>query len=217
MSEPGGEAAAAGAGAGAASGAAVQIRTASAAGGFGTATGTADRDAIAHICIATGDAGTDARAGGFDTAALDALVARYATPYLDLEPAFAVVAEVDGRVVGYALGALDTAEFAAGFEQLDDLALTPGERREHAAGLLVAQAAGFPSHLHIDLLPEAQGHGLGRRLIEELLARLAAAGSPGVHLGVDPRNSGALAFYPRVGFVRADGAEPIFTRRLAAS
>jgi ribosomal protein S18 acetylase RimI-like enzyme len=61
-------------------------------------------------------------------------------------------------------------------------------------------AARYPSHLHIDLLPEAQGRGYGRALLDRLLAGLADAGSPGVHLGVDPANTGALGFYRRWGF-----------------
>ncbi|WP_368498694.1 N-acetyltransferase family protein [Herbiconiux sp. A18JL235] len=197
--------------AGAGAGAEVRIRSASAA--------APDREAIAGICIATGDAGTDARASGLGEPALGALVARYATCYLDLEPAFAVVAELDGRVLGYALGALDTADFATRFEQLDDHSLTAAERREHARGLRVPEAERFPSHLHVDLLPEAQGRGLGRRLVDEVHGRLAVAGSRGVHLGVDPRNTVALAFYPRVGFARAR-EEPevvIFTRPLPAA
>jgi ribosomal protein S18 acetylase RimI-like enzyme len=59
-----------------------------------------------------------------------------------------------------------------------------------------------PAHLHIDLLPQAQGQGNGRRMIEALLAKLRALGVPGVHLGVGARNSGAIAFYERVGFTR---------------
>ena len=58
----------------------------------------------------------------------------------------------------------------------------------------------YPSHLHIDLLPRAQGKGLGRSMIEQLIERLGAGGSPGVHLGVSTRNTRAQAFYQRLGF-----------------
>ncbi len=151
----------------------------------------ADRAAILDICLRTGDAGGDASALYADPRELTEL---YATPYLDRMPEWCFVAESvgsgsapaagdgSGPVVGYILGAPDTAAFAA------------------ATGLRLPEFAGHPAHLHVNLLPEAQGRGGGRMLVEALLARLTAAGIPGVHLVVDPRNTGALAFYPRLGF-----------------
>ncbi|MGB7979221.1 MAG: GNAT family N-acetyltransferase, partial [Candidatus Nanopelagicales bacterium] len=64
----------------------------------------------------------------------------------------------------------------------------------------------FPAHLHIDLLPEAQGRGLGRALIEAFVTTLRDAEVTGVHLGVDRRNHGALSFYQRLGFTRWPGS-----------
>lgn len=58
----------------------------------------------------------------------------------------------------------------------------------------------FPAHLHINLLPEAQGHGLGRAMLRDAAARLVADGVPGIHLGYDPANPGAAAFYDRLGW-----------------
>jgi GNAT superfamily N-acetyltransferase len=63
-------------------------------------------------------------------------------------------------------------------------------------------AADYPAHLHIDLLPETQGQGVGRQLIETLSAELRRRGVPGVHLEVDPANTGAAAFYERIGMQR---------------
>ncbi|GHS89166.1 hypothetical protein AGMMS50218_14780 [Actinomycetota bacterium] len=63
--------------------------------------------------------------------------------------------------------------------------------------------AQYPAHLHIDLLPRAQGGGLGRRLITALADALRERGVPGVHLGVEARNTGARAFYARIGFTVA--------------
>ena len=63
-----------------------------------------------------------------------------------------------------------------------------------------AALAAYPSHGHIDLLPEARGKGIGRRAMAFLERRLAAAGSPGLFMQVDPRNEGALRFYEAIGF-----------------
>ena len=60
--------------------------------------------------------------------------------------------------------------------------------------------APYPSHGHIDLLPEARGKGVGGRAMSFLEQRLAAAGSPGLYLQVDPRNQAALRFYEAIGF-----------------
>jgi ribosomal protein S18 acetylase RimI-like enzyme len=58
----------------------------------------------------------------------------------------------------------------------------------------------YPSHLHIDLLPRAQGRGYGRRMMETLIERLRQRGSRGAHLGVNVLNTRAYAFYRRLGF-----------------
>lgn len=76
--------------------------------------------------------------------------------------------------------------------------------------------AGATFHLHIDLLPRAQSRGLGRALIGELLGRLAAAGSPGVHLSVDPRNTAAIDFYDRLGFRRLPAGSAVLMGRTLA-
>src|SRR6185312_3341971 len=60
--------------------------------------------------------------------------------------------------------------------------------------------ADYPAHLHINVLPEAQSGGWGRRLIEAELAALRKAGVRGVHLGVSPTNLRAQGFYRHVGF-----------------
>ena len=44
------------------------------------------------------------------------------------------------------------------------------------------------------------GAGHGRRLIGTFLTAAAAAGAPAAHLDHDPANTGARAFYLRLGF-----------------
>jgi len=58
----------------------------------------------------------------------------------------------------------------------------------------------FPAHLHINLLDEVRGQGLGRQLLETLLRALAADGARGVHLGVARSNTAARHFYAALGF-----------------
>jgi len=58
----------------------------------------------------------------------------------------------------------------------------------------------YPAHLHIDLLPQMQGKGAGRALVEALCAALQAKAVPGVLLDVAIDNTGAQAFYEKCGF-----------------
>ncbi len=173
----------------------------------------ADDDALYEICLRTGDSGADASGLYSDPRLLGEV---YVGPYLRFEPGFAFVADDAGGVAGYVLGALDTTEF----EQRCERHWWPELRRRHPLGSAPAGTADaavvdlihrpprarpavverYPSHLHIDLLPRAQGRGVGRLLIERLLRALAAAGSPGVHLGVGRDNEKAVGFYRRMGF-----------------
>ena len=75
--------------------------------------------------------------------------------------------------------------------------------------LLIPEVDEYPAHLHIDLLPEAQGRGFGRALIENaLITALSHAGVPGVHLTMDPANAPARAFYTAVGFEDLPSSTP---------
>ena len=180
----------------------------------------------------TGDAGQDASDLVEDPRLFGEL---YAAPYAALEPEHALVLDDGaGAAVGYALGALDTAAFAARCEAewwpplrethpapevaatLDDLLVQMIHHRSRPASSLLVS---HPSHLHIDLLPGVQSAGWGRRLMEALFERLQAAGSPGVHWGVSTRNHRAIGFYRHLGAeqLRADGLTITFGVRLDPS
>jgi GNAT superfamily N-acetyltransferase len=79
-------------------------------------------------------------------------------------------------------------------------------RQIFAAALPPVDLDRFPAHCHIDLLPRAQGRGLGRALMARLIAALAAKGVPGLHLGAAARNTHALGFYHRLGFTALPAA-----------
>lgn len=177
-----------------------------------------DIDALREICLRTGAAGGDATE----------LVSNpqlpgdvFAAPYGVLEPTSVLVLDNGAdQVVGYVLGALDTATFEARCEvewwplmrdryplgaedrPLDRFFLEQVHEPPLADPALLTQ---YPSHLHINLLPEMQGSGCGRSMIEAMLELLTARGSSGVHLGVDADNDAAQKFYTRLGFERLEG------------
>ena len=169
-----------------------------------------DLDAVYDICVRTADAGGDARGRNSS----DRLVGDvFAAPYVVLEPEVArILDDGHGAAVGYIVGTADTERFVRRYRaewlpategRYDDsdprdqgwLALHHNPER-----MLVPELAGYPAHLHIDLLPEWQGRGLGRALMASFLAGLHEAGVPRVHLGVAPANTAARAFYGRLGF-----------------
>jgi len=183
-----------------------------------------DLDALYEICRRTGDSGKDATPIVADPKLFGEI---FAAPYGVLEPEHAIVLDDGtGRAIGYVLGALDTAAFEARCEA----EWWPPLRERHPLGsaavpmdeLLVAifhhpsttepeVLADYPSHLHIDLLPEAQGQGWGRRMMTAMLDLMAAAGSRGLHFGVSARNHDGLAFYDHLGIERIND-EPMLKR-----
>ncbi|KAA0962790.1 GNAT family N-acetyltransferase [Microbacterium sp. ANT_H45B] len=171
-----------------------------------------DRAALYEICTRTADAGADATGVLSDDALWGDL---FAVPYVERHPDLAWVVEADdGRAIGYIVATDDTEAFATWFRDEWWPALqgrypraeTPTTREERMIEHGYTQAPGrdahsaeYPAHLHIDLLPETQGQGLGRQLIRTLFAELTRRGVRGLHLGMDPNNTGAAAFYERLG------------------
>jgi ribosomal protein S18 acetylase RimI-like enzyme len=181
-----------------------------------------DRPALDDICIRTAHVGDDSRPHYADPGIFPAT---FAAPYVHLEPDLAfVLDDGQGQAVGYILGAADTPRFAEAFRTTwlplvaDRYPEPPGPPRtpdEVIAGLLhhpermvLPELAAHPAHLHIDLLPEWQGRGYGRRLMRTLLQALQDGGVPGVHLAMATANTRARAFYDRLGFEEIDVPEP---------
>lgn len=194
----------------------------------------ADLDDLYRICVRTADSGQDARSM-YRSPRLPGEI--WAAPYGVFEPDLAFVAEDSAGVGGYILGALDTAAFENRLERDWWPALRaryPQPSQAEAARLSAPDLAAlqhihrpflasadltkrFPSHLHIDLLPRLQGRGLGRHLMETLIAALRERGSRGVHLFVSRKNLRAVDFYQRLGLseVAGDAYGRVFTLDLA--
>lgn len=171
-----------------------------------------DRADVYDVCVRTAAAGGDARGRYTDD---DLMPDVFAGPYLLLEPELAFVLDDGDRAVGYVVGTADTARWVEEQRRrwLPLVAArhpwpaAPGSPDEpfvdllhHPERTLHPELAGYPAHLHIDLLPGHQGAGHGRALVRTLLAALRGRGVPALHLGMDPANTSARAFYERLGF-----------------
>jgi ribosomal protein S18 acetylase RimI-like enzyme len=165
-----------------------------------------------RVCLRTGDSGRDATARFRNP---DLLGHVYVGPYVVGQPDLAwVVADPEG-IAGYVLGTDDTRRFEGWKEERwwpalrEQYPLTSGATADDEIVRLLHEpvtspasiVTRYPAHLHIDLLPRAQGRGLGRSLVETLLASLRERSVPGVHLDVAVENANAIAFYRHLGFV----------------
>ncbi|GII95111.1 GNAT family N-acetyltransferase [Sinosporangium siamense] len=184
-----------------------------------------DRDDVVDVCLRTGASGADATGMYSD----DTLVADVAAlPYLEFAPDLAFVVDDGEHALGYVIGVADTAEFIAWWERnwapgFAERHPEPGPPTGHAPAITeemlvwvglhpeatrIREIADYPAHLHINLLPDLQGRGFGRRLIETFRRALAERGVPALYLGVDSSNTGALAFYARLGFHELRSSTP---------
>lgn len=173
----------------------------------------ADREALYDICMRTGNVGGDARGVFRDQELLPDL---FAAPYVTLEPDLAFVVDDGDGAVGYVLGTSDTERYVRDLREkwLPEAALRhplpggePGtpdalmtEFLHSPESMIRTELADYPAHLHIDLLPGYQGRGYGRALLNTLFAALDKAGARRVHLVMETANTGARAFYDRMGF-----------------
>lgn len=114
-------------------------------------------------------------------------------------PALSAIAHAAKAHWGY------PAEWLGGWEAV--LTITPGDLKRY--DIVVAEEGGRPLGFsatvagvprwtldHLWILPEAMGRGVGRRLVEEALARAAAAGAVGLEIESDPNAEG---FYVSCG------------------
>ena len=172
----------------------------------------ADLTRMREICLLTGAAGGDAT-GRWSTDAL--LPDRFVEPYTTFAPGWAWVVELDGAVQGYLVAVSDTAAFvswwrdtwtpwfAAGYTRPNEPYSAEEElvlRGFVPEVMEIEEQAEYPAHLHIDLLPVAQGQGWGTKLIGRLRSELADVGVPGVHVALAPEDAIARGFYERIGF-----------------
>lgn len=172
-----------------------------------------DEPRLYEICVLTGDSGQDAITLLDEPGILGDL---FVGPYLMYELGLAMVVEDDEGVGGYILGTKDTECFQARCRS--DWWPMVCDRYANLRGASVFQRAcleylhemeapqspkealrDYPAHLHINLLPRLQGRGLGRALMGAFLGHLRKMGSVGAHWGVWHENSGAMAFYRKMG------------------
>lgn len=187
-----------------------------------------DLDGLYAVCVATGDSGKDGRHLYADPRTIGDV---YAAPYGVLAPELVVVAEDAEGIAGYAVGVLDTAAWEARLEAewwpeiRPRYAAPDWERRaewsedERRRGFIHRPTpipppvvAAYPGHMHLNLLPRLQGHGLGRALCRAWLDTAKAAGIGPLHIGSGKSNPRAIAYWQAMGFRPLDLPESVAGR-----
>lgn len=165
-----------------------------------------------EICLKTGDSGNDASGIYKDPLLLGHL---YVAPYVVFHPELAFIITNNNIPIGYIVGTTDSTRFYQTTEQKwfpplrdkypfpkesDNSADTRIIRLIHKGHPLKAELIDYPAHLHIDILPEGQGHGLGKKLIHIFAEKLIELEVKALHLEVGKKNKNAQLFYEKVGF-----------------
>jgi GNAT superfamily N-acetyltransferase len=186
-----------------------------------------DREAVRRICRITAYGGEARRLP--DPELFADLMTRYFTDLTDLEPGALWVAVRDGRVEGYLAGSLDPGRWRRGMAlRVVPLAVARSLARGRwlrppflrlvallprflAAGGLGRgpDLSAYPVHLHVNLLPSAQGRAVGTRLLERCLAEASRRGLAGAHATVLESNVAGRRFFEQRGF-RALARRPAF-------
>ncbi len=176
-----------------------------------------DREAVRYVCCETGLMGEPMEVFIEGREVFADMWSRY---YTDYEPEHCWVAQVEGRVVGYLLGALDTnrQEHITRDKILPELArkafttrcvwslktvrcVRRGVRSIMRGEFRVPRLGrDYPAHLHTNLLDGYRGMGLGTQLMKNWLEHLASHGVSGVHLVTTTYNKQAVPFYRHMGF-----------------
>ncbi|KAI0722919.1 acyl-CoA N-acyltransferase [Earliella scabrosa] len=196
---------------------------------------SSDSPALSRICLLTGNAGQSAEAQ-HTFGELIGLVFAEPYVHLPTTFAFVLVdpskpnpdSDPNGAPtpVGYVLCSHDTRAYEAAaladwsprvrakyaYPPEQNEGATDADRRYihllHNPSRAPQAAVDFsPAHMHINLLPEYQRKGWGRRLIARVVERLREAhGLERMWLGIDVRNEAAKKFYLRLGFKELEGA-----------
>jgi GNAT superfamily N-acetyltransferase len=178
----------------------------------------ADLPALYSISLATGHEGGDASHLYEDGRLLGHI---YSAPYAVLEPELALVVHDDEGVVGFAVGAPDTAQWHERLEAewwpelrrtyVDPSAIpsaqwSPDQRRaftiHHPERHPQHVVEVYPAHLHLNLSARMQGRGAGTLLFSEWMARASRHGVTATHVGVNRANARAVRFWSKQGFDR---------------
>lgn len=176
---------------------------------------TEDRQAVEQICLATASAVLNSTAKMREYTLL--MYNRY---YTRMAGDSFVAVNSDNVPIGYIFCAPDYECYRKSFyenelKSIRKLGMMKYFSARSEVLSMKKRAVEYPAHLHIDILPEYQHMGIGKKLMQALLNYLKNAGVKGVMLTVSASNKNGIAFYEKCGFTAVSrGAGIVFAMKL---
>ncbi len=183
----------------------------------------ADRAALRDIAFDTGLEGASIAPQYADK---ESFADMFTAAYTDHEPENVLVVERDGQVQGYTCAARFTDKMRSPIWYvlkhclLRLVWLRPGTARFYLRALLdsvrdltgvkrpYVDPAVYPSHVHINLGPNARGAGVAIDILTQLFERMIAQGSNGIYAECLASNKAIAAVAKKFGFIRLGGPYP---------
>ena len=138
-----------------------------------------------------------------DDNAKKATLALYCDPYIDKEICLILKNDLD-EVCGYILCAKDLKAYEKNaypyYLTLKELDEVKAERFPTSNREMERFYPEYPAHIHIDILEEYTGNGVGSKLMQALFEVLKEEKVPGICVLVDTNNKRAVRFYEKMGF-----------------
>ena len=138
-----------------------------------------------------------------DDNAKKATLVLYCDPYIDKEICLILKNDLD-EVCGYILCAKDLKAYEENaypyYLTLKELDEVKAERFPTSNREMEHFYPEYPAHIHIDILEEYTGNGVGSKLMQALFEVLKEEKVPGICVLVDTNNKRAVRFYEKMGF-----------------
>ncbi len=157
-----------------------------------------DYEDVQYVC-------QNADGGGMNEEMRKVVLQLFCNYYIDNEGENCFVLADDGKAVGYVICASNYDEFDKKYNLIYkpnaiEIASWSKDWAENTYNLHEKYKEKYPAHLHIDILPEYQRGGWGRKLIDTLIVHLKNKGINGLILTTGPQNESAIKFYNKLGF-----------------
>lgn len=158
-----------------------------------------DKEEVQNICVVTANEFLQQPDKRF------MLLNAYCNYYIEQEPdnCFVAVDSECDKVVGYIISVENSDAWAKKYKELYVDNCEVEELKEffmNTTSTALKYSKEFPSHLHIDILPEYQRRGIGFMLMDKLVSNLRNKNIFAVMLSAGADNEKGINFYKKYGF-----------------